>query len=66
MRRAVLKTIRQFFTPPVFPDDEDKTRTARILYALLANMTVVVALIVISAIWITLRNYFSPEIILGV
>lgn len=31
----MLKRIRQFFAPPVFPDDEDKTRTAKVLNTLL-------------------------------
>ena len=31
----MLKRIRQFFSPPIFPDDEDKTRTARVLNTLL-------------------------------
>jgi hypothetical protein len=34
----MLNPLGQFFTPPVFSDDEGKTRTARVLYALLANM----------------------------
>jgi len=34
----MLKTITQFFVPPVFPDDEDKTNAARVLYMLLATM----------------------------
>ncbi len=31
----MLKRIQQFFSPPVFPGDEDKTRTARVLNTLL-------------------------------
>ena len=34
----MLEQIRQWIKPPIFPDDEDKTRDAQILYALLANM----------------------------
>ncbi len=45
----MLKTIRQFFTPPVFPDNEDKTRAARIL-ALLANMLAITALAFVAVI----------------
>ena len=48
----MLKTIRQFFTPPFFPEDEDKTRTARILYALLTNMLAVLALGTIATIFV--------------
>jgi hypothetical protein len=30
-----LPRIKKFFAPPVFPDDEDKTRTAKVLNAIL-------------------------------
>ena len=33
----MLKRIRQFFSPPVFPGDEDKTRTAMVLNTLLVT-----------------------------
>ncbi|MBN1440409.1 MAG: GAF domain-containing protein [Anaerolineales bacterium] len=35
--------IKQFFTPPVFPEDEDKTRQARFLHTLLAGTLLVTA-----------------------
>jgi hypothetical protein len=52
----MLEAIRQFFTPPVFPDDEDKTRTARVLYALLWNMLAVVALGALATIFVFVQK----------
>ena len=55
----LLKAIRQFFTPPVFSEDEDKTRTAQILYALLFNMLVVLLLAMLGGIFIFVNKIGS-------
>ena len=55
----MLKRIRAFFSPPVCPDDEDKTRTAWVLYVLLANTMASVALIVIGTIFIFVQKTIS-------
>jgi PAS domain S-box-containing protein len=34
---GIARTVRLFFTPPVFPEDEEKTRQARLLHALLVG-----------------------------
>ncbi|HNE03552.1 MAG TPA: PAS domain S-box protein [Anaerolineales bacterium] len=48
----MLKTIKQFFTPPVFPDEDDKTRNAQILYALFASMMGILALLMLANIFV--------------
>jgi len=47
MGNKMLRTIRQFFMPPVFPDDEDKTNAARVLYTFLAWMLTIIGLEII-------------------
>jgi len=47
MGSNMLRTIRQFFTPPVFPNDGDKTNAARVLYTFLAWMLAIIGLEII-------------------
>lgn len=60
----MLKAVQHFFTPPVFPDDEDKTRTAGVLYVLLANMLVVLALAMIAVIFVFVYKTRTSVLIL--
>ncbi|MBN1584656.1 MAG: hypothetical protein JXA89_28370 [Anaerolineae bacterium] len=48
----MLKCIGTFFSPPVFPDDEDKTRIAQVLNALLLSTTALSALGIIAVFYI--------------
>ena len=47
------KRIRQFFAPPVFPDDEEKTRNARLLNNILLVVMGLVMAFSIPALWMT-------------
>ncbi len=53
--------VKQFYTPPVFPDDEDKTRTARVLYALFASMMGILVLLTLANIF-----FFVAKTIVGI
>src|SRR5512133_948697 len=37
----MLESMRRFFTPPVFPDDEERTRLARLLNIILPSLAVI-------------------------
>jgi PAS domain S-box-containing protein len=41
---GLLRTVKTFFTPPVFPQDEEKTRQARLLHALLTGTLLLLSL----------------------
>ena len=48
----MVRIIKEFFMPPAFPEDEDKDRTARVLYSLLMNMLVVLPIVALATIFI--------------
>ncbi|HBY09190.1 MAG TPA: hypothetical protein DEH22_15960 [Chloroflexi bacterium] len=54
--QSLVKTIKEWFIPPVFPEDEDKTRNVRILYALLANMLVFLLLAALATIFVFVQK----------
>jgi two-component system cell cycle sensor histidine kinase/response regulator CckA len=61
----MLKRIRQFFSPPVFPDDEDKNRTARMLNTILVTtMTFLVFLGSVAVPFIFASKLYNLLIIL--
>ncbi len=56
---GLLSNIRIYFTPPEFPDDEDKNRQARLLHAILAGSI----LVLILGIFIAIPLFFAEKII---
>ena len=56
----MLSSIRQYFSPPVFVDDEEKTRAARLLTTIINTFNLVAPLIILGGILggdFTLRTY---------
>ncbi len=49
MIKSLLRARKKFLSPPVFPDDDEKTRIAAILYAMLLTITLLVPIVVISS-----------------
>jgi len=60
----MLRAIKQFFCPPVFPDDEAKTRLARILYTLVTSLLVVISLGLIATLLIFVEKGITTSILL--
>jgi PAS domain S-box-containing protein len=60
----MFKPIKQFLTPPVFPDDEDKTRTASILNTLVVGTMAALALAGLAAPLIFVEKLYNFVFIL--
>ena len=54
--QTILKQIEEWFVPPVFPDDEDKTRNAQVLYALLTNILILMVPATLDMIFIVVQK----------
>ena len=61
----MLEQVKRWGKPPVFPDDEDKTKNAQILYALLANMLVFLVFASLGTIFIFVQKIGSSLFSLG-
>jgi len=57
--------IKSFFTPPVFPDDEDKTRTAHILFILLTSLLTLMVLVPLGIIF-AFKEKLLSSILVGI
>jgi PAS domain S-box-containing protein len=61
----MLKIVTKYFSHPVFPDDEEKTRVSKVLFALLLNNMTVLALAVLITIFFA-ANKTGGGTIIGV
>ena len=61
----MLEQIKQWIKPPIFPDDEDKTRNAQILYALLTNTLVFLVFSSLGTIFIFVQKIGASIFIFG-
>jgi PAS domain S-box-containing protein/putative nucleotidyltransferase with HDIG domain len=62
----MLNTIKHFFTPPIFPDDEDKTRDAQVLNALLVSMLAALALAILTTILVDTVNKTQGRVFMAI
>ncbi|HPG41696.1 MAG TPA: PAS domain S-box protein [bacterium] len=62
--KGAFSKIKQLFSPPIFPDDEDKTRTARVLYALLLNMLIILVLALFATLFVFVKKTGSGILVL--
>jgi len=54
--QTALKRFRGWFVPPVFPDDGDKTRNARVLYTLLTSVLILMVPATLDMIFIVVQK----------
>ena len=59
----LLNVYLRWFKSPIFPDDEDKTRMAKILYALLGNFLLFLIFAILGTIFIFVNKLLSGTII---
>ena len=63
--KTLFSLLRQFFTAPVFEGDEEKTRTAKLLYQItLANWFLPLAGVIVSFVNPSTRPFVLPAIII--
>ena len=60
----MLSAIKQFFSPPVFPHDEAKTRLTRILHILVTSLLIVIVLGLIATLFIFVQKAITTIILL--